>query len=100
VPAGARRNVALWVGIALVLLVGGLAVLLAGAGVFALGGLLGGPKVATYPVGDSPRALAFDGKSVWVMNALGGTLSVLTASGCGGSPDACGVPSHVIKVGQ
>jgi len=99
--AAPRRNVALWIGIALaVVLIGGLAVILAGAGVFALSGLFGGPQVATYPVGDSPRALAFDGKSMWVMNALGGTLSELSASGCGGSPDVCGVASHVIKVDQ
>ena len=96
-----RRNMTVWIALAVVALgVGVLVVVLAGAGVFALSGLLGGPKVATYPVGDSPRALAFDGKSVWVMNALGGTLSDLAATGCGGSPDSCGQPRHTIKVDQ
>jgi DNA-binding beta-propeller fold protein YncE len=100
-PARPRRSGALWLVIAVVVLGGGvLVVLLAGAGVFALSGLLGGPRVATYPVGDSPRALLFDGQSVWVMNALGGTLSQLTASGCSANPDPCGKSSHVIKIDQ
>jgi len=96
-----RRSGALWLVLAVVVLGGGvLVLLLAGAGVFALSGRLGGPKVATYPAGDSPRALLFDGQSVWVMNALGGTLSQLTATNCAANPDPCGQTSHVIKIDQ
>ena len=80
-PAQARRSSGLWLLTAVVVLGGGVLVaLLAGAGLFALSGQLGGPKVATYPVGDSPRALLFDGQSIWVMNALGATLSQLNAT--------------------
>ena len=50
--------------------------------------------------GDSPRALLFGGQSMWVMNALGGTLSQLTATGCAANPDPCGKTTNVIKIDQ
>ena len=96
-----RRSGLVWLAVGIVVLGGGvLAVVLAGAGVFALSGRLNAPKVATYPVGNSPRALVFDGQSIWVMNALGGTLSQLTATGCAANPDPCGLASHTLKVDQ
>jgi DNA-binding beta-propeller fold protein YncE len=99
--APARRSGALWLVLGVVVLGAMvLVVLLAGAGVFALSGRLGNPKVATYPVGDSPRALLFDGQSIWVMNALGATLSQLTTTGCAANPDPCGKTSQVVKVDQ
>jgi len=96
-----RRSGAFWLVLAVLVLGSGVLVfLLAGAGVYTLSGLLGSPRVATYPAGDSPRALLFDGQSMWVMNALGGTLSQLTATGCAANPDPCGKAAHIIKVAQ
>ncbi len=100
-PAPPRRLAAFWLVLAAVLLVGVVVVVvLAGAGVFALSGGLGGPKVATYPVGDSPRSLLFDGRSIWVANFLDGTLTQLTATACAKDPDPCGKATRVIKVDQ
>jgi YVTN family beta-propeller protein len=100
-PARPKRSGGLWLVLAVLVLGGGaLALLLTGAGALALSGLLGGPKVATYPVGDSPRAMLFDGQSVWVANFLGGTLTQLAATGCASNPDPCGKPTNVIKVDQ
>ncbi len=49
------------------------------------------PKVSTYPVGDSPRALAFDGEAVWVANFFDNTVSRLAATNCASSSDPCGL---------
>jgi YVTN family beta-propeller protein len=49
-----------------------------------------GPKVATYPVGRSPRALLFDGETVWVANTSSDTVARLSATACESSPDPCG----------
>jgi YVTN family beta-propeller protein len=97
-----RRSGAMWV-LAGVAVVGGgglLVLALAALGIFAFGGLFGGPKVATYPVGDSPRALLFDGQSVWVANFFSNTLTQLTATGCASNPDPCGKANKVIRVDQ
>ncbi|MFV1859889.1 MAG: protein kinase [Anaerolineales bacterium] len=53
-------------------------------------GVLAGPDLSTYPVGDSPRALLAVGDSVWVANFFDSTLARLTAAGCEASPDPCG----------
>jgi len=97
-----RRSGLLWVAVgAGVLVLGAIVVLaLAGVGIFALGGLGGGPKVATYPVGNSPRALLYAGSSVWVANFFANTLTQLTATGCGSNPDPCGKASNVVRVDQ
>jgi DNA-binding beta-propeller fold protein YncE len=102
-PAQSRRSGRLWLLLAVLAGIaagGALLLLLTGAGALLLSGLLGGPKVATYPVGDSPRALLFDGHSVWVANFLGGTLTQLAATGCGANPDPCGKPTNIMKVDQ
>ena len=50
-----------------------------------------GPKVASYPVGKSPRALVFDGQAVWVANTSSDTVERMSATGCEeGSADPCG----------
>ena len=49
-----------------------------------------GPKAVTYPVGRSPRALAFDGQAVWVANASSDTVARLRANRCESTPDSCG----------
>src|SRR4051794_36231844 len=36
--------------------------------------------IQTFPVGDQPEALAFDGANVWVTNALDNTVTKLRAS--------------------
>jgi YVTN family beta-propeller protein len=46
--------------------------------------------VHIYPVGDSPRSIAFDGQSVWVANFFAGTVSQLAATGCAETDDPCG----------
>jgi DNA-binding beta-propeller fold protein YncE len=68
------------------LVVGGLL-----AGVLYLGrDRLFGPRVFTYPVGDSPRALLLSGKALWVANFFGNSVTKLAASGCGAAQDSCG----------
>jgi len=80
--------------LALLLVVGAsvAAVAAAGVGLFAFRNQLFGPSVAVYPVGDSPRVALYDGKTVWVANALGNSVAQLQASGCDQSPDPCGQP--------
>jgi serine/threonine-protein kinase len=51
---------------------------------------LAAPRPTTYPVGDEPRALASDGETLWVANFFDNSLTQLTASACGSSPDLCG----------
>ena len=51
---------------------------------------LRGDTVTTYPVGDEPRALLFDGDSLWVANFFGNSLTKLSVSGCGTSGEGCG----------
>ncbi len=95
-PSGLR-----WLIVAAVVVGGGLVVVvLAVLGVFAFNGLFGPPKVATYPVGQSPRALLFDGQSIWVANFFANTLTQLTAANCGNNPDPCGKAGQVIRVDQ
>ena len=73
---------------------GGLGLLVVGglvAGVLFLGrDALFGPKVFSYPVGDSPRALLATGESIWVANFFGNSVTRLSASACVASPDSCG----------
>jgi len=76
------------------LAVGGLGLLM--LGVIAVGVLylartrLGAPALASYPVGDQPRALLFVDQSMWVANYFDDTLTKLAASGCAGSSQECG----------
>ena len=80
-------------GIRPLVLVGAVGIVLVGialVGVVLLGGILSGSEVATYPVGDSPRALLSDGESVWVANFFDNTVARLTATSCDNSPDPCG----------
>jgi len=61
------------------------------AGVLFLGrDALFGPKISSYPVGDSPRALLLSEDSLWVANFFGNSLTKLGASGCAASQDSCG----------
>jgi YVTN family beta-propeller protein len=48
--------------------------------------------VATYPAGDSPRAVLFDGEALWVANFFDYTVVRLQAAGCSSSADPCGRP--------
>jgi hypothetical protein len=79
----------------LVLVVGAGALLVVGvvaAGLLYLASTrLGAPTLATYPVGDQPRALLFDGQAMWVANYFDNTLTKLAASGCAGSSQDCGL---------
>ncbi|HSB90298.1 MAG TPA: protein kinase [Anaerolineales bacterium] len=52
---------------------------------------IGAPSLSTYPVGDQPRALLFDGQAMWVANYFDNTLTRLAASGCAGSSQDCGL---------
>lgn len=47
--------------------------------------------VATYSVGDSPRALVVDDGSLWVANFFSNSVSQLVAEGCAVENDPCGV---------
>jgi DNA-binding beta-propeller fold protein YncE len=49
-----------------------------------------GQPVVTYAVGDSPRALVSDGRTIWVANFFDSTVSHLQASGCQRNNDPCG----------
>lgn len=51
-------------------------------GLFAPGGLLSSIKVFTYPVGESPRALLYDGEDIWVANTWDNQLVRLEAGEC------------------
>lgn len=68
------------------LVVGGLVA----GGLFLGRDVLFGPKVFSYPVGDSPRALLATGESVWVANFFGNSVTRLSTSACATSPDSCG----------
>jgi len=57
-----------------------------------------GPRVHTYPVGESPRSLVTDGRSVWVANFDADTVARLTAAGCDATPDPCGQASQSYPV--
>jgi glutamine cyclotransferase len=46
---------------------------------------LRGPSLASYAVGDQPRALLFDGQALWVANTFDNTLTKLSASDCAAS---------------
>lgn len=89
----ARRAQPAWKWLAIVasvvfglLVIGGLL-----AGVLYLGrDALFGPKISSYPVGDSPRALLLSEDSLWVANFFGNSVTKLAASGCAASEDGCG----------
>jgi len=71
------------------------AVLVVGGGLAVVASLaarqaLVGPRVHTYPVGDSPRALLALGDAIWVANGNDDTIARLVATGCDESPDPCG----------
>lgn len=70
-------------------------------GLLVVGGLIAGilflgrdtffrPRIFSYPVGESPRALLLSGQSLWVANFFGNSVTKLAASGCGASQDSCG----------
>jgi hypothetical protein len=83
---GWRLPVILASGLFGLLVVGGVV-----AGILYLGrDTLFGPRVSSYPVGDSPRALLLSGQSLWVANFFGNSVTKLAASGCGASQDSCG----------
>jgi sugar lactone lactonase YvrE len=86
---------------ALLLILAGGAVLLAvalGLGALIFRESLFGPRVHTYPVGESPRSLVTDGQSVWVANFDADTVARLTAAGCDATPDPCGQASQSYQV--
>lgn len=61
------------------------------AGVLFLGrDALFGPKVLSYPVDDSPRALLTTGESIWVANFFGNSVTRLSTSACAVSAEGCG----------
>ncbi len=86
----ARSSWRLWailaVGVFGLLVVAGLAV----GGLFLARGSLFGPRIYTYPAGESPRAVLAVGKSLWVANFFGNSLTKLGASGCQASQASCG----------
>jgi len=93
VPAPAPRARSPWN--VLVILAIGVFGLLAAGGLIAAVLLLGhdaifGPKISSYPVGDSPRALLLSGGSLWVANFYGNSVTRMGASGCANSEDSCG----------
>jgi serine/threonine-protein kinase len=83
----------------LVLAGGGVLLVLAlGLGTLIFRESLFGPRVHTYPVGESPRSLVTDGQSVWVANFDADTVARLTATGCDATPDPCGQASRSYPV--
>jgi serine/threonine-protein kinase len=84
----ARLPLALWV-VGAIAILGLVAVVILGGGALLLA-RQSRPEVATYPVGDSPRALAFDGQSVWVANFFDATVARLAAGDCADSDGECG----------
>jgi predicted Ser/Thr protein kinase len=94
-PAPAR-SAATWALPAVGVVLGGGLILAAIAAVIVFvvlqGNVLGsaGPQVNTYAVGRSPRALLFDGQSIWVANTSSDTVVRLTATSCAASADPCG----------
>jgi YVTN family beta-propeller protein len=88
-----RRSLLPWLLLALALLVlGAGALLVLGSGAFLVSQRGRGPVAATYPAGDSPRAVLFDGETVWVANFFDYTVTRLQATGCSSSADPCGRP--------
>src|SRR3990172_5424087 len=78
-------------GLLLVLAGGGVLLALAlGLGALIFRESLFGPRVHTYPAGESPRSLVTDGQSVWVANFDADTVARLTAAGCDATPEPCG----------
>ncbi|MBK9051032.1 MAG: protein kinase [Chloroflexi bacterium] len=59
-----------------------------------------GVNIATYIVGDSPRALVSDEGSVWVANFFGNSVSQLVAEGCASENDPCGQAIGTYPVGD
>jgi streptogramin lyase len=100
VPQAAPRPGNSWLLPAVALLAGGglIVVILAAAAAVYFGSRLNAPKVFTYPVGDSPRALFYDGNSLWVADFLGSTLTKLSASGCTATAASCGQATATITV--
>jgi serine/threonine-protein kinase len=104
--AAARPSAAVWA-VPAVLLAGlGLVIVavLVVVGLLALqgnlGGLggLGGPRVQSYPVGDSPRALVYDGAAIWSASFFANTVTRLEASACAAANDPCGRPLNTLVV--
>ncbi|HMK08049.1 MAG TPA: protein kinase, partial [Anaerolineales bacterium] len=92
VATPARRSRAVWglpalLAVAAVGLVG---LALVAVVALLLGGKLMGSKLQSFPVGDQPRALQFDGKALWVANFFDNNLTKLDVSTCGTSSDHCG----------
>lgn len=85
----ARRSW-LWLLLLIPLFIGGIGLLLAiGGGALFLAQR--GDAVKNYPVGDSPRALLFDGEVMWVANYFDSTVSRLQATDCSqDNDDPCG----------
>ena len=77
---------------------GVLLVVVLGLGALIFRESLFGPRVHTYPVGESPRSLVTDGQSVWVANFDADTVARLTAAGCDTTPDPCGQASQSYPV--
>jgi YVTN family beta-propeller protein len=74
-----------------VLILGAGALLALGSGAFLVSQRSQGLAVVTYPAGDSPRSLVFDGEAIWVANFFDSTVSRLQATNCGvGGADPCG----------
>ena len=65
------------------------ALLWARATLFAPGGAFSPTRIYTYPVGLSPRALLYDGQSIWIANTLDHQVMRLSAGDCDRSAAAC-----------
>lgn len=72
---------------------------LGGAGVF-LGARAGlfDARPQSYPVGDSPRALVFDGQSLWVAHALDETVARIAVDDCESRTSTCGQAEQTYPV--
>jgi len=81
-------------GAAALLLLGGIAAVV----LFVGSTSLLGDRPTSYPVGDEPRALLFDGSSLWVANFFDNSLTKLAVSDCGSAPDVCGQSLGTIEV--
>ncbi|HSR47891.1 MAG TPA: protein kinase, partial [Anaerolineales bacterium] len=79
----------------IVVAIGGLGLLILGTlvagGLYLASTRLGAPSLTSYPVGDQPRALLFDGQAIWVANYFDNTLTKLNASACATSSQDCGL---------
>lgn len=67
------------------------ALLVGGTGLF-IGSRAGlfNARAQSFPVGDSPRALLFDGQFLWVAHALDETIARVSVSDCGEGDTTCG----------